>query len=97
VSHWVGIVARSARKCRHSVITGSGKWVEITISAESLYQYLLLMAEKVQRCVETVEVPRVFGIEPSRPRIAPVRIVDMRSSNAWTDLAAVFRNPSGIS
>jgi predicted phage-related endonuclease len=29
-----------------SVITGGGKWVEIKISADSLYQHLLLTAEK---------------------------------------------------
>ena len=29
-----------------SVITGGGKWVEITIPADSLYQHLLLTAEK---------------------------------------------------
>ncbi len=29
-----------------SVITGGGKWVEITISADRLYQHLLLTAEK---------------------------------------------------
>jgi predicted phage-related endonuclease len=75
-----------------SVITGGGKWVEITVSADSLYQHLLLTAEKkFWRCVETGDAPHVFGIEPPRPRIAAVRIVDMSSSNAWADLAAVFR------
>jgi putative phage-type endonuclease len=29
-----------------SVITGGGKWVEITVPADSLYQHLLLTAEK---------------------------------------------------
>ena len=29
-----------------SIITGGGKWVEITIPADSLYQHLLLTAEK---------------------------------------------------
>jgi predicted phage-related endonuclease len=75
-----------------SVITGGGKWVEITIPADSLYQHLLLTAEKkFWRCVEIGDAPHVFGIEPPRPRIAAVRIVDMSSSNAWADLAAVFR------
>jgi predicted phage-related endonuclease len=75
-----------------SVITGGGKWVEITVSADSLYQHLLLTAEKkFWRCVETGDAPHVFGIEPPRPRLVAVRIVDMSSSNAWADLAAVFR------
>ena len=52
-----------------SIITGGGKWVEITLSADPLYQHLLLTAEKkFWRCVETGEPPRLFGIEPPRPR-----------------------------
>ena len=82
----------NAKTAALSVITGGGKWVEITVSADSLYQHLLLTAEKkFWRCVEIGEAPHVFGIEPPRPRIAAVRIVDMSSSNAWADLAAVFR------
>src|SRR4030081_489592 len=82
----------NAKTAALSVITGGGKWVEITVSADSLYQHLLLTAEKkFWRCVEIGEPPRGFGIEPPRPRIAAVRIVDMSSSNAWADLAAVFR------
>src|SRR5437667_2040767 len=46
-----------------SIITGGGKWVEITIPADSLYQHLLLTAEKkFWRCVESGEPPRVFGV-----------------------------------
>jgi predicted phage-related endonuclease len=76
-----------------SVITGGGKWVEISISADRLYQHLLLTAEKkFRRCVESGEPPRLFGIDPPRARIAAVRIVDMASSNAWAEFAAVFRS-----
>jgi predicted phage-related endonuclease len=74
-----------------SIITGGGKWVEINISADSLYQHLLLTAEKkFWRCVESGERPRVFGVEPPRARIEAVRIVDMSSSNAWAELSSVF-------
>jgi predicted phage-related endonuclease len=74
-----------------SIITGGGKWVEITIPADALYQHLLLTAEKkFWRCVENGEPPRLFGVEPPRPRIAAVRIVDMSSSNAWAEFAGVF-------
>jgi predicted phage-related endonuclease len=39
-----------------SIITGGGKWVEITLTADSLYQHLLLTAEKkFWRCVESGE------------------------------------------
>ncbi len=75
-----------------SIITGGGKWVEIKLSADSLYQHLLLTAEKkFWRCVESGEPPRVFGIEPPRPRIEAVRVVEMSTSNAWAEFASVFR------
>src|SRR5436190_23188977 len=75
-----------------SIITGGGKWVEINISADPLYQHLLLTAEKkFWRCVENGDPPRLFGVEPPRARIEAVRIVDMSSSNAWAEFSGVFR------
>src|SRR3954447_1826193 len=79
-----------------SIITGGGKWVEMTIPADPLYQHLLLTAErKFWRCVETGEPPRLFGIEPPRPKIEAVRIVDMSASNSWAEFAAVFCQTRG--
>jgi predicted phage-related endonuclease len=79
-----------------SIITGGGKWVEITIAADPLYQHLLLTAEKkFWRCVESGEPPRLFGVEPPRPRIEVVRIVDMSSSNSWAEFSDVFRSTRG--
>jgi predicted phage-related endonuclease len=81
----------NAKAAALSIITGGGKWVEIAITADPLYQHLQLTAEKkFWRCVESGEPPRLFGVEPPRPRIAAVRIVDMSSSNAWAELAGVF-------
>jgi predicted phage-related endonuclease len=81
-----------ARSAVLSIITGGGKWVELTIHADPLYQHLLLTAEKkFWRCVTTGEEPRLFGIEPPRPRLEAVRIVDMSSSNSWAEFAATFR------
>jgi len=75
-----------------SIITGGGKWVEMTIPADPLYQHLLLTAErKFWRCVMSGEEPRLFGVEPPRPRLEAVRIVDMSASNSWAEFAAVFR------
>jgi predicted phage-related endonuclease len=75
-----------------SIITGGGKWIEIKIPADSLYQHLLLTAEKkFWRCVESGEPPRLFGAEPPRARVEAVRIVDMSSSNAWAEFSNVFR------
>jgi predicted phage-related endonuclease len=82
----------NSRAAALSVITGGGKWVEIKIAADPLYQHLLLTAEKkFWRCVESGEPPHLFGIEPPRARIQAVRIVDMSSSNTWAEFSAVFR------
>jgi predicted phage-related endonuclease len=75
-----------------SIITGGGKWVEIKICADPLYQHLLLTAEKkFWRCVESGEPPCLFGAESPRARIEAIRIVDMSSSNAWAEFSGVFR------
>jgi predicted phage-related endonuclease len=75
-----------------SIITGGGKWVEMTIPADPLYQHLLLTAEKkFWRCVETGDAPHLFGVEPPRPTIEAVRTVDMSGSNAWAEFANVLR------
>jgi len=75
-----------------SIITGGGKWVEMTIPADPLYQHLLLTAErKFWRCVQSGEPPRLFGIEPPRPRVEAVRTVDMSGSNAWAEFANLYR------
>jgi predicted phage-related endonuclease len=75
-----------------SIITGGGKWVEMTIPADPLYQHLLLTAErKFWRCVESGEPPHLFGIEPPRPRVEAIRTVDMSGSNAWAEFADLYR------
>jgi len=81
-----------ARSAVLSIITGGGKWVEMTIHADPLYQHLLLTAEKkFWRCVMSGEEPRLFGVEPPRPRLEAVRIVDMSGSNSWAEFAATYR------
>jgi predicted phage-related endonuclease len=75
-----------------SIITGGGKWVEMRIPADPLYQHLLLTAEKkFWRCVETGEPPHLFGVESPRPRIEAVRTVDMSASNTWAEFASLYR------
>jgi predicted phage-related endonuclease len=74
-----------------SIITGGGKWVEMTIPADPLYQHLLLTAEKAfWRCVQTGETPALFGVEPPRPRIEAVKVVDMSGSNTWAEMADLY-------
>ncbi len=82
----------AARSAVLSIITGGGKWVEIRVNADPLYHHLLLTAErKFWRCVQTGEPPRLFGVEPPRPRLEAVRVVDMSSSNSWAEFAAIYR------
>jgi YqaJ-like viral recombinase domain len=89
LQHNMWVVA--ARLAVLSVITGGGKWVEITTHADPIYQHLIVTAErKFWRCVESGEPPTLFGVEPPRPRIEAVRIVDMSTSNAWTEFAGIF-------
>ena len=81
----------AARQAVLSVISGRGKWVEITTHADALFQHLIVTAErKFWRCVESGEPPRLFGVEPPKPRLEAIRIVDMSASNAWAEFAAVF-------
>ena len=76
-----------------SIITGGGKWVEITIPMDPLYLSVLVSAEKkFWRCVQSGETPHLINAEPPRPRIEAIRIVDMSSSNSWAEFAALFRN-----
>jgi predicted phage-related endonuclease len=91
LQHNMWVVA--ARSAVLSVITGGGKWVEITTHADPLYQHLIVTAErKFWRCVESGEPPRLFGVEPPKPRIEAVRIVDMSTSNSWAEFAGLFRS-----
>jgi predicted phage-related endonuclease len=89
LQHNMWVVA--TRSAVLSVITGGGKWVEITTHADPLYQHLIVTAErKFWRCVESGEPPTLFGIEPPGSRIESVRIVDMSTSNAWAEFAGAF-------
>jgi predicted phage-related endonuclease len=89
LQHNMWVVA--ARSAVLSVITGGGKWVEIVAHADPLYQHLIVTAErKFWRCVENGEQPQLFGVEPPKPRLEAVRILDMTASNAWAEFAAIF-------
>jgi YqaJ-like recombinase protein len=89
LQHNMWVIA--ARAAVLSVITGGGKWVQINVHADPLYQHLIVTAErKFWRCVESGERPTLFGVEPPKPRIETVRVVDMTSSNAWAEFAGLF-------
>jgi hypothetical protein len=81
----------NARSAALSIITGGGKWIEMTIPANALYQHFLITAERrFWRCVQTGETPRPCGIEPPRPWVEAVRIVDMSGSNSRAELASLY-------
>src|SRR5208283_2369459 len=89
LQHNMAVVA--ARTAVLSIITGGGKWVEIVAHADPIYQHLIITAErKFWRCVENGEPPQLFGVEPPKPRMEAIRIVDMTSSNAWAEFAGIF-------
>jgi predicted phage-related endonuclease len=76
-----------------SIITGGGKWVEVAIPLDPLYLSVLVSAEKkFWRCVQSGEVPHLIMVDPPRPRIEAIRIVDMGASNSWAEFAALLRN-----
>jgi hypothetical protein len=81
----------SCRSSRSS--QAGGKCVEITIPADCLLPTPAADAEKkFWRCVESGEPPRLFSVEPPRPRIKAVRIVYMGASNSWAEFGEVFRS-----
>jgi predicted phage-related endonuclease len=66
LQHNMWVVA--ARSAVLSIITGGGKWVEITTHADPLYQHLIVTAErKFWGCVESGERPRLFGGRAAQP------------------------------
>lgn len=76
-----------------SIITGGGQWVEIAIPADPVYQTALIYAERAfWRAVSSGEAPASFQVEPPRARVEAFKIVDMTTSNAWAEFAALFRD-----
>ena len=81
-----------ARSAVLSIITGGGKWVEMSIPMDPLYLSVLVSAEKkFWRCVQSGEPPHLINAESPRARIEAIRIVDMTASNSWADFAGIFR------
>lgn len=87
------MLVEGAKQAVLSIITGGGKWVELSIAADPIYQSSLIYAERsFWHAVSSGETPGLFNAEPPRPQIAAVRIVDMASSNAWAEFSSLFRN-----
>src|SRR5258708_1907411 len=85
------MLVAGTRKSVLSIINGGGKWVELSVQADPIYQTILIAAEKAfWRAVKTGETPALFDCEPPKPRIEAVRVVDMNASNSWAEFAALF-------
>lgn len=86
------MLVANTRRSVLSIINGGGKWVEISIEADPIYQTVLIAVEKAfWQAVKTGEPPALFEGEPTKPRIEAIRIVDMNVSNAWAEFAALYR------
>jgi predicted phage-related endonuclease len=85
------MLVAGAKKSVLSIINGGGKWVELSIEADPIYQTILIAVEKAfWRAVKTGEPPALFDCEPPKPRIEAVRVVDMNASNSWAEFAGLF-------
>jgi predicted phage-related endonuclease len=85
------MLVAGTKKSVLSIITGGGKWIELSIEADPIYQTILIAAEKAfWRAIKTGESPMLFDCEPPRPRIEAVRVVDMNASNSWAEFANLF-------
>lgn len=74
-----------------SVITGGGKWIELKVDADPLYQAVQLDAEwRFWEAVQSGVPPHLFGADAPIPRITASRIVDMSGSNAWAEFSALY-------
>ena len=69
----------NARSSILSIITGGGKWIEMTIPADALYQHFLVTAERrFWRCVQTGRYARaLMGLSRLGRGSNAVRVVDM--------------------
>ena len=85
------MLVAGTKKSILSIITGGGKWIELSIEADPIYQTILIAAEKAfWRAVKTGETPALFDCEPPKRRIEAVRVVDMNASNSWAEFASLF-------
>jgi predicted phage-related endonuclease len=85
------MLVAGTKKSVLSIINGGGKWVELSIEADPIYQTILIAAEKAfWRAVKTGATPALFDCEPPKPRIEAVRVVDMNASNSWAEFAGLF-------
>jgi len=85
---WVAQAAEAAL----SVVTTDGRWFEVVVERDPLFQHLLLTAEKkFLRCLESGEEPDLFLLEAPTTAVEPLTVVDMSHSREWAEAARQFR------
>ena len=90
------MLVAGTKKSVLSIINGGGKWIQLSIEADPIYQTILIAAEKAfWRAVKTGDTPALFDCEPPKPRIEAFRVVDMNASNCWAEFAGLFRETQG--
>lgn len=90
------MLVANTKKSVLSIINGGGKWVELSIEADPIYQTALIAAEKAfWRAVKTGDAPALFDCEPPKPRIEAIRVVDMNASNSWAEFASLYLETRG--
>jgi hypothetical protein len=79
--------SRSSRRSAKKAGTGESKrfgYAPLSADLEIVAQ------RKFWRCVESGEPPALFDVEPPKPRMEAVRMIDMSTSNAWAEFAGTF-------
>src|SRR5258707_7396915 len=77
------MLVAGTKKSVLSIINGGGKWIELSIEADPIYQTILIAAEKAfWRAVKTGETPVLFDCAPPKPRIESVWVGDIIASTS---------------
>lgn len=72
-----------------AIATGAASFFHVEVEADALYQATMLsVLDDFWSCVRTGQVPGNPVVPP--PPVEAVRVIDMRSSNAWADHAATL-------
>ncbi len=74
-----------------SIITGGGKYICLEVTTDAADQTLLLDAErKFWFCVQDGSEPLLVNAAAPSATVVPVKIIDMRKSNAWAMAAGDY-------
>src|SRR5258705_1265342 len=85
------MLVAGTKKSVLSIINGGGKWIELSIEADPIYQTILIAAEKAfWRAGKTRGNPALVECGTSKTRIRTGRIIDMHAFQFLAEFAALF-------